>query len=247
MMKQFGYSEEIEEAFANTKKPFHRIAELFVKYFDRFGKESDPIKPAIINGQLMIERSFTLELDLKNPDTGEPILYHGRYDMLADFNGGLFVYDDKTCSQLGKTWADKWDTRSQFTGYCYGAKANGYPVIGAIVRGGCFYVNKVDYAESITYRKQWELEKWWEDLHHTTHNMIQWYGQMREVADKLDKNTSPVYLGRVVPSTGFFNEACQAYAGCEYLRLCKSQFPQRWLNEYAVSIWDPRNPDREEK
>jgi hypothetical protein len=245
MLTSFGYDEDIEAYYATTKKPFHRIAELFVKYFDRFGHLSDPVKPAIINDILMVERSFTLELDLKNPDTGEPILYHGRYDMLADYHGGLFVYDDKTCSQLGKTWGNKWDTRSQFTGYCFGARAHGHKVIGAIVRGGCFYVNKVDYAESISYRKDWELDKWWEDLHHSTHNMLQWYSMMKD-AIASGKVTQPIQLASVVQKNGYFNEACQAYAGCEYLQLCQAQFPQRWLGDYTVRVWDPRNPDREE-
>lgn len=247
MCEDFGYDEEIEAYFDTTKKPFYRIAQLFVQYFLRFGHLSDPMKPAIINGELMVERSFTLQLELNNPDTNEPILYHGRYDMLADYHDGLFIYDDKTCSQLGVTWPDKWHTRSQFTGYCYGAKANGYPVIGAIVRGGCFYVNRVDYAESITYRKQWELDKWWEDLHHTVYNMVQWYTRLREENEKLiARKGHPIALARVVPSTGFFNEACQAYGGCEYLPLCKTEHPQRWMQDYTVRVWDPRNPDREE-
>lgn len=243
LIKDFGYDEEVEAVFEGTKKPFFRIAELFVKYFDRFGHATDPMKPALINNQLMVERSFTLELDLKNPDTGDPILYHGRYDMLADYHGGLFVYDDKTCSQLGATWADKWDTRSQFTGYCYGAKANNYPVIGAIVRGGCFYMNRVDYAESITYRKPWELDKWWEDLHQMVYNMINWYTQMRDMIAQGKKHFE---MARVVPMSGRFNEACQAYNGCEYLQLCKAPHPQKWFGDYTRRVWDPRNPDREE-
>jgi hypothetical protein len=65
--------------------------------------------------------------------------------------------------------------------------------------------------------------------------------------EELAAGKTPLALARVVPNSGFFNEACQAYGGCDYLTLCKTQHPQRWLNDYTVRVWDPRNPDREEK
>lgn len=250
LIKDWGYDEEVDREFEHTNKTFDRIVELYLGYFTRFGYKTDPMKPAFFNGIPMIESNFTLQLDLNHPDTGDPLLFHGRYDMLIDYHSGIFVYDDKTCSQLGKMWADKWATRSQFTGYCYGARANGYPVIGAVVRGSCVYKNDVGYAESISYRKGWELDKWWEDLHHSAHNMIETYGQLRnKIEDQKGKKTpiNPIQLTRNVPARGMFSEACQAYGGCEFLPLCKSEFPQRWLSDFAVDIWDPTNPDKEEK
>ena len=70
---------------------------------------------------------------------------------------------------------------------------------------------------------------------------------MKEEEEKLvSQKRHLIHLGRVVPSTGYFNESCQAYGGCEYLGLCKSEHPQRWLGDFVTRVWDPRNPDREE-
>jgi hypothetical protein len=246
MLDSWGYDPEVDKVFDTTKKAFHRVAELFVRYFTHFGHATDNVKPAMINGETMVEKSFTIPLELSNPDTGEPILYHGRYDMLADYHGGLFVYDDKTCSQLGKTWSEQWDFRSQFTGYCYGARANGYPVVGAIVRGSCFYANDVGFAESITYRKPWELDKWYDDVHIAVYDMIQRYNILRDKLASFPEGKPLINLLHDVPQRGIFSGACNDYAGCEYQILCKSQTPARWQNEYAIRIWDPRNPNKDE-
>lgn len=246
LCRSFGYDEDVDRVFEPTKKSFIRMAELYVRYFDHFGSKTDPMRPAEISGEIMVEKSFTLELGLKHPDTGEPLLYHGRYDMLADYHGGLFVYDDKTCSQLGKTWASQWDFRSQFDGYCYGARANGYPVVGAIVRGSCVYAQDVGYAESISYRKPWELDKWWQDLHEAVYNMIAYYGRMKEWEASKKEGTPLVNAIGQVPSRGKFSGACQDYGGCEMQQMCKAQNPARWVSEYQVRVWDPRNPDKDE-
>lgn len=246
MIRLWGYDPEVDAVFLQTKKSFHRVCELFVRYFVEYGHSTDEMRPAIVNNEVMVEKSFTLELGLLNPDTDEPILYHGRYDMLADYHGGLFVYDDKTCSQLGKTWAAQWDFRSQFTGYCFGARANNYPVVGAIVRGSCFYANDVGFGQSITYRKPWELDKWWEDLHHATFNMIETYKRMRDWLASQPEKTPLIRIMKEVPARGYFSNACNSYAGCEYQQLCSSQHPERWQNEYAIRIWDPRNPDKDD-
>lgn len=248
MCEAWGYDEEVDKVFSTTKKEFHRVAELYIGYFKKFGVKTDVIKPLIIDGKPAVEKSFTLVLDIKHPDTGDPILYHGRFDMLADYQGGIFVFDDKTCSQLGATWASQWDFRSQFSGYVYGAKTYGYEILGAVVRGACFYVDRVDYMESITRRQSWELEKWWEDLHVAVHNMVAYYKHMKEVeATRINEpKFHPIMLSGLVPQRGIFSGACNAYSGCEMQQLCKSKTPQRWLENFEVRVWDPTNKNQEE-
>lgn len=240
-IKSWGYNRHVDEVFAKTKKEFHRTMELYLGYFARFGFKTDHIRPHILNGQPAVEKSFTLELDIKNPDTGDPILYHGRWDMLVDYQNALFTYDDKTCSQLGVTWASQWEMRTQFTGYIYGAKHYGLDVVGAITRGACFYVDRVDYQESISRRARWQLDQWWEDLHQLVYDMVQRYQMMKNTP-----HTKLVELHKIMPATGMFNEACKQYAGCNYTNLCKSQRPGVWLRDYTTRVWDPTNPDKEE-
>lgn len=248
LIKAFGYDPEVDKVFSTTKKQFHRIAELYIKYFNKFGHATDVVTPLIMNGEAAVEKSFTLELNLKNPDTGQPILYHGRFDMLAEYGGGIFVMDDKTCSQLGQSWAGQWDFRSQFTGYVYGAKTYNLPVLGAIVRGACFYVDRVDFMESITRRQQWELDKWWEDLHVTVANMLAYYAVLKEQyeAQKNSPRFHAIKLAHIVPQRGHFSNACNSYSGCEFQSLCKTQHPERWVSDFDIRIWDPTNPNQEE-
>ena len=239
LIKDWGYDEQADAVFANTKKEFHRVAEMFIKHFDRFGLATDKVRPAFLDGKPAVERSFTLELDIKHPDTGDNILYHGRYDMLAEYAGGMWGFDDKTCSQLGATWANQWEFRTQFTGYLYGAKVHGIPLLGMIVRGACFYVSSADFAESITRRQQWQLDQWWDDLHQTVFQMVEYYKRAKEVGG------APISAFRLFPARGMFNEHCKSYGGCEMASLCSSNHPQRWLRDFGVRVWDPRNPDKD--
>lgn len=241
LIKSWGYDPSTDRVFAQTKKEFHRVAEMFILHFQRFGLRTDKFRPHFMDGKPAVERSFTLQLDIKNPDTGDPILYHGRYDMLAEGMGGLWIFDDKTCSQLGATWANQWDFRTQFTGYVYGAKAHGIPVLGAVVRGACFYVGHADFAESITRRQQWQLDQWWNDIHQLVHSMVEYY----KMAKNSQTELPPITLASIFPATGMFNEACKAYAGCEMKTLCESREPRRWLSGFTTRVWDPRNPDKD--
>lgn len=246
MIKEWGYDETVDAVFSTSKKEFHRVCELYVKYFNKFGHKTDEVVPVMFAGEPAVEKSFTLELDIKHPDTGDPILYHGRFDMLAEYNGGIFVFDDKTCSQLGATWGQQWDFRSQFTGYVFGAKTFGLTILGAIVRGACFYTDRVDYMQSMTRRHQWELDKWWEDLHVAVHNMVEYYKFLKEKEANGQPNAHAIGLLPIVPQRGVFSGACNAYSGCEFQMLCKAQRPERWIGEYQIRIWDPTNPKQEE-
>lgn len=250
MMKMWGYDEEVDKVFASTKKSFHRVAELYVKYFNHFGVKTDDVVPLIVDGEPAVEKSFTLQLDIKHPDTGDPILYHGRFDFLANFGGGVFLVDDKTCSQLGASWSGQWDFRSQFTGYVYGAKTFGLPVLGAIVRGACFYNDRVDYMQSITRRAQWELDKWFEDLHIAVEQMVRYYAYLKDMYAGLESgNGKPVHPSRLLkflPQRGIFSGACNSYSGCEFQSLCKTPHPERYVSDFTVRVWDPTNPHQEE-
>lgn len=250
MIKMWGYDPEVDAVFAQSKKSFHRVLEMYVKYFKHFGVKTDEVTPLVIDGEAAVEKSFTLQLDIKNPDTGEPILYHGRFDFLAEYGGGIFLVDDKTCSQLGASWSGQWDFRSQFTGYVYGAKTFGLPVLGAIVRGACFYVDRVDFQQSITRRAQWELDKWFEDLHVSVDNMVRYYTYLRDVYSGMESpNGKPqhaVRLLRQIPQRGIFSNACNSYSGCEFQSLCKTQHPERYVSDFVIRVWDPTNPHQEE-
>jgi len=106
------------ECPSDSAKSAERMAGAFEFYFDSYPLASDECVPCTLpGGKRGIEFSFTHILPLNHP-SGNPLLYCGRMDMLANFAGGVFIEDDKTTSSLGASWSRQWDLRSQFTGYC---------------------------------------------------------------------------------------------------------------------------------
>jgi hypothetical protein len=169
----------------------------------------------------MIEFSFAETLPILHPDTGDPLLYCGRSDMIAHFAGGTYIFDEKTTSSLGPSWGNQWDLRSQFTGYCWAAERAQIPVNGVVVRGVSILKTKYDTQQVITSRADWEIQRWYDQLLYDVSRMID-------------------YCYR----TGYWDynldHACTEYGGCLFKQPCKSPDPQPWLDLYFERrVWDP--------
>ena len=243
VMQAFGYDEAYDEYAETTNKSCERLIDALYLYAKTYDKH-DYIQPIVdSNGNVMVEKSFTIQLDMKHPVTGNPILFHGRTDALVTCFGEPFQFDDKTTSQLGPTWVNKWDFRSQFDGYSYGMKQNGFESVGTIVRGHCFLKNEVKFCDAISRRQTWQLDQWLDDVHQMLYEMSMYY---ERALNEFNSGTIKLNLHTLFPKSGRFNEQCNAYAGCEFKPLCESKFPQRKLNEYRVRVWDPTNPERED-
>lgn len=115
LMKAYGDFECPED----SAKSLNRMMGAFEFYFERYPMSSDKAVPVTLpGGKKGIEFSFAEPIDATHPETGNPLLYVGRMDMICDYAGGWFGEDDKTTSSLGASWPKQWDLRSQFTGYC---------------------------------------------------------------------------------------------------------------------------------
>ena len=204
-------------------KTFAKCFEALVCYFDRYDPATDPVQPyQLPDGSFAIESSFALETPIQHPETGDPILYAGRYDMLGVYSGQLFVVDEKTPRQLGATWANQWPLRSQFTGYCAAAFCYGHPVVGAITRGVGIRKNDIGFAEHISLRPRWQIDRWWDQL-------------CRDLASMVDMYESG-HWDLALEST-----ACAAYSDpCAYADLCLSLYPSRLIEQnYKRIVWNP--------
>ena len=241
LLVEYGYENDEQVAFEDsTNKGCWRMAEALVRHFQgQFIPTSDAVRPWLVDGKPAVEYSFSMEFPIQNPDTMEPILYHGRFDMIAEFQGGHFAYDDKTTSQLGVTWMNQWDTRSQFTGYCAGSRQQGLKLDGVIVRGHCFLKGDVKFAECISHRKDWQLDEWEDNAHEATRMFIAYYERAKAA---LEAGEDKFFLYRLFPAEGKFNGACDSYSGCPFKELCLAQHPQRYLDRYRIRVWDPTNP-----
>jgi hypothetical protein len=209
------------ECSSDSAKSLDRMLGALSFYCDSYPFAADQAKPAIIGDRLGIEFQFADPLpDSQHPITGNPLLYTGRADMIADFAGAPYIFDDKTASQLGASWTRQWDLRSQFTGYCWAARSNGIPVAGVIIRGVSILKTKYDTLQAITYRAPWEIERWLKQTAHDVRRMGRCW------ADHWwDCN---------------LDNACTEYGGCIFRQVCKSPDPEAWLPMgFQQRIWDP--------
>jgi len=213
-----------------TVKSRSRCLSALESYFIEYPLATDSIKPYKSDkGDLGVEFTFALPLPLKNPDTGEPLLYGGRFDMLGLFQDTLYVVDEKTGTSLGASWGNQWELASQFSGYCYAAKAFGLPVAGAIIRGIGLLKAQTTFAQILTYRPQWLLDLWYEQLLRDVERMIYYYEMHKDSGRHFDYN---------------FGDSCSAYGSCEFKRLCLSPNPENWVQGYYVERhWNPLTKD----
>lgn len=210
-------------------KSLENVIKAFDSYMQRYPLDSDPIKPLEVGGgKRMIEFRFAIPTEIKNPSTGNPILYGGRSDMIGELFGSLFVTDEKTTGSLGDQWSQNWILDSQMTGYVAAARLHGYPVAGALIRGIGLLKTKITHSEAQVYRNQYEVDRWWNQLQRDLKRMVQQYEEW-DFDLALDKAT------------------CNAYGGCAFVPLCNSIDPEKWMNLYRIRKWDPLAKDQGEE
>jgi hypothetical protein len=206
----------------DSQKSCESLLQAFDYYFVNWGLETDVLKPYMNGDQPAVEFSFAVPIpECKHPVTGEDILYTGRFDMLGELNsGGVFVVDEKTTKALGPTWSQQWDLRAQFTGYCWAAQEYGYDVQGAIIRGISILKRSNGHAQAITYRPQWKIDLWRQQLIKDVQGMIDMW-ETGEWESNLDAS-------------------CSLYGGCTYKPLCEVPNPERWIEgNFERRVWNP--------
>lgn len=223
LIVEYGNFEDISGA----AKHFGSCVEALVEYFLHHMPLSDPIQPyRDSSGKAAVEFTFALPIhEVRHPVTGEELIYAGRFDMLGVYNGSLYVVDEKTTSQLGASFYKQWDLRGQLTGYVWGASQYGLPVAGAIVRGVAIKKSGIDIANPvIAQRPQWLVEAWYKQLVRDLQRAVRCFEEGYWDVD--------------------FDSSCTAYGGCQYVRLCTTNEPERWIDGYFVERnWNPLAKD----
>jgi len=209
------------ECPSDSAKSAERTAGALEFYFDRYPLGEDKAIPLDLPGDKKgIEFSFLEPIDLKHPESGDPILYSGRFDMMCSYEGMALGEDDKTASQLGASWPRQWDLRSQFTSYVWGAAKGNIKLGGFLVRGVSILKTKYDTLQAITYRPQWQIDRWYSQLLRDLRRMI---GNWEE---------------------GYFDynldHACAEYGGCPFRDVCQMRDPKALLQQrFERRKWDP--------
>lgn len=205
---------------SDEDKSLFRMIWAFDDYFREYPLHSDAVKPLMVDGRAAVEFTFAIPLPVNNPDSGDPLVYTGRFDMLGVFQDSIFVVDEKTSAMLGQSWGQQWDLKSQFTGYCAAAREYGYPVAGAIIRGVGLLKNSTTFQPVLQYRPDWQIDRWWIQM-------------IRDVKRMVAAYTSGEYDAAL-------SEPCSQYGGCAFRRLCLSPNPEAWIEGYFTERnWDP--------
>ena len=205
----------------DSAKSLERTCGALEFYFASYPLGADGAKPLkFTNGKFGIEFSFAMPLGINHPVTGDPLLYTGRSDMIAEAYGGVYIYDEKTTTSLGASWARQWDMRSQFTGYCWSARELGFKPAGVCIRGVSILKTKFDTQQVLTYRSDYEIDRWLEQTHRDIERMIKCWQE-----GYWDWN---------------LDHSCADYGGCALQTVCKSPNPETWLEAYFTKrVWDP--------
>lgn len=205
----------------SNPKTLDRMCGALEFYFSEYPFGIDSAIPITTpTGRRGIEFSFLEPIEIMHPETGDPICIAGRADMIADFAGSVFIFDEKTTKQLGPSWSKKWEMRSQFTCYCWAALRSGMQVAGTIVRGVSILKTKYETQQAITYRAPWEIDRWYEQVLRDINNMICCWQE-----GYWDYN---------------LDESCNDYGNCTFYQVCKSANPDSYLAaDFERRVWDP--------
>lgn len=222
-----------------TAKTQDNIWAGIISYLHKYPPREDPLQPFIFEegNTPSVEFSFAIPLPENegfplHPVTNEPFLYVGRADMLGRHGNQITVKDDKTAGKLESDWADKWNLRGQFLGYCWALTRSGLKCNKVLVRGTIFTQTEIRHVEAEKLYPDFLIKRWEDQLRLNLKRLVECWKKGEALSD---------------PGKGFgfdFAEACTQYGGCAFRDRCTSSDPNMFNSDYSVSRWDPtkKNP-----
>ena len=206
-------------------------------YFHEWPLDEDELQIHSHNGSPCIEFSAALPIPgSRHPDTGEPLLYAGRFDLIGDYQKSIYGCDDKTASvdPANDTWRNQWKLRGQFSGYTWMAREYGMNLRGFIVRGIGVMKESIRCGQVLVPRPPWMVDQWLRQLQDDVEQMAAQYTRLLDTA-RSDRGV--YFTGHPFPQD--FDSACADFGGCGFLDLCTSEHPENWYSEYVERRWNP--------
>lgn len=204
----------------DTNKDITALLRALEAYGDQWPFETDPLQPADLSGKLGIEFNFAVPLPVNHPETGDPILFAGRADMLGSLQGqnSLFITDEKTKER--QSYNPLYELRSQFMAYSWAARQYGHNVAGCIIREVIVHKGDIQFNQNIVIHPEWSTDRWFEQAISNLQRAVDCWRR-----DKWQFN---------------FATRCGSFGGCPYTRLCIPQNPEPWIQiDYRVNTWNP--------
>jgi len=197
------------------------------------------MKPITLNGELLVEKSFSLPLgeieilDSSGNSRKITVLWEGKMDLIGEdaHTGDLAVWDHKTTSMLGPKFLDDKMRGPQFNGYLWAGqqmtKSLDRPLNTVGINAICSKKTGVEFSVMKFKRPQPIIEEWRVSTLKVLENL------MRAILPSVFSNTLPL---------GDFNHCCPKFGKCVFFQVCEAPEASRlnYLNEpsmYQVSNW----------
>ncbi len=208
-------------------KDFINLANALFSYFRQYPLERDDIQPfRRENGDPAVEFTFAVPLPIKHPETGDPIFYGGRSDMVGVWNRINCVVDEKTTYTFNDDWAKNFILRGQFLGYNWAGQQMGMDTRATVVRGIAIQASGIKHLEARLLHQQWQIDRWYKQMLLKVENLIWNWNKFKQTGDIDAMSMS-------------YGDACTSYGGCEMQDLCTSENPANWYSSFTERNWDP--------
>lgn len=209
-------------------------------YISTYPPRTDSVQPYFSDNTPSFEFAFAIPLDFpgfpRHPVSGDPFIYTGRFDLFGKLNGSTpCIRDEKTAQRLESNWAEKWDLRAQFLGYCWALQHLGIRCSTVVVRGVIITLKDVRQVEAIKVYPQFLIDRWFDQLRRNLIHLVVCHDEyMKRDGDPYRASAFDYNLG----------ESCTAYSHCPFMPLCTSKDPESWYSTYSTKRWNPlnRNP-----
>lgn len=218
---------------AGVYKDFINVWSAVEYYWQVYHPDRDDLKPLIQmhDDEPAVEFRFSVPLPIAHPDTGDPLLYSGRIDMLGERNGLLYAVDDKTTGAMGDKWAAQWKMRWQFLAYLWALRELGYNPAGFLVRGLCIQQTQFKHMEVPVAFHQRTFDLWHMNMLHQLESLVAAYQHSKSLWP--DPSCWQVW-GRA------FGQCCEH---CEMIEPCTADDPWDVLDSWPVRFWNPTLKD----
>lgn len=197
-----------EDRFGDDKRTHEKGEKILKKYAETYPKE-----PFEIIGEP--EMGFTVDLEGNE--------YVGRFDLVIEWNGEMYVLDHKTSSRMGYNYFHRYRPDFQMTGYTWAAEqVFDRPCAGVMINVLYFTKTKIDFFRDTSPRMPHEKQEF---VTYATNRMANIKARN---PDRM-KDWEQKWV------------ACTDWGTCQFRELCISAEPERLVPlMFKVEPWDPR-------
>lgn len=220
-----------------TNKTFENTFQALDSYLREYPPQTEILQPFIRkDGSPTVEYTFAIPIEdgPRHPETNDPFLFSGRFDLLGTYGGLPCIADEKTTERMGFAWDSQWDLRGQFMGYIWACQQQGYELNTAVIRGICLLKNEFKFATSIKQFPQHLIDRWYRQLLMDLSD-IDWAYRLE--TNKVHGSDGEVERHRAFPYN--FADSCAAYGGCAFTALCAASEPEAFFTMFTRHRWDP--------